>query len=437
MKKAKTGIAFMSLFFLGLLLLAPHVWGQGLPSASPEEVGFSFQRLERVDGLMQDFVDRKQISGVVALIARHGKIAYCKSFGMMDEGKAMSHDAIFRIASMTKPVTSVAVMMLVEEGLLLLNDPVSKYLPEFKNAVVLVSDGPGEDQFHLVPAKREITIRHLLNHTSGISYAFWGRKHLYSLYTKAGISDGLVQTEGTIAEGVQRIAMMPLMNHPGEAWEYGLNTDVLGRLVEVVSGMPLDRFFQERILSPLGMEDTYFFLPEEKLSRFSAVYTPNEQGGIDKLPEEPVRMGPVLFSSSWHYEGPRTYFSGGAGLVSTAADYVRFLQMLLNGGKLESVRLLGPKTVELMRRNHIGELDIFLRDPGYKFGLGFAVLDDPNRSGRIESKGEYNWSGFFYTRFWIDPQEDLIGIMMTQIRPNRHLDLDEKFRVLTYQAIMQ
>ena len=175
MKKTKTGIAFMALFFLAILLLAPHVWGQGLPSASPEEVGFSFQRLERVDGLMQDFVDRKQISGVVALIARHGKIAYCKSFGMMDDGKAMSRDVIFRIASMTKPVTSVAVMMLVEEGRLLLNDPVSKYLPEFKNAVVLVSDGPGEEQFHVIPAKREITIRHLLNHTSGISYGFWGR----------------------------------------------------------------------------------------------------------------------------------------------------------------------------------------------------------------------------------------------------------------------
>jgi CubicO group peptidase (beta-lactamase class C family) len=437
MRRTKPVFKSVVLFYLISLFLVPCVSSEGLPSAAPEEVGLSSQRLTRVDRVMQEFVDRRQISGTVALIARHGKIAYSKSFGTMDEGKPMTNDTIFRIASMTKPITSVAVMMLLEEGKVLLNDPVSKYLPEFKNPSVLVSDGPNEDQYHLVPAKREITIRHLLDHTSGISYGFWGRKHLARLYTDAGISDGLIQTEGTIGEGVKKLARMPLMNQPGEAWEYGLNTDVLGRLVEVVSGMPLDQFFQERIFKPLGMKDTYFFLPEEKRPRFAAVYTPNEQGGISRLPEGPVRMGPVLFSINWHYKGPRTYFSGGGGLVSTASDYVRFLQMLLNGGKLDGVQLLGPKVVELMTRNHIGDLDVFLRAPGYKFGLGFAVLADPDRSGRIESKGEYNWGGFFYTRFWIDPKEGLIGIFMAQMRPNQHLDLDEKFRVLTYQAIME
>ena len=434
-----TKAIFRSLFLAGviILLLTPGVLAQGLPSAKPEEVGLSAERLQRVDQLMQGFVDRRQVSGTVALIARQGKVAYFKSFGTMDEGKPMTNDTIFRIASMTKPITSVAVMMLLEEGKILLNDPVSKYLPEFKSPSVLVSDGPNEGQYHLVPVKREITVRHLLDHTSGISYGFWGRPHLSKLYADAGISDGLMQTEGTIAEGVRKLARMPLLNQPGESWEYGLNTDVLGRLVEVVSGMPLDQFFQERIFRPLGMKDTHFFLPEEKRARFAAVYTPSEQGGISKLPEGPVRMGPVLFSTSWHYRGPRTYFSGGGGLVSTTSDYVRFLQMLLNGGKLDDVQLLGPKTVELMTRNHIGDLDIFLRAPGYRFGLGFAVLVDPDRSGRIESKGEYNWSGFFYTRFWVDPKEDLIGIMMTQIRPNAQLDLDEKFRVATYQAIMK
>jgi CubicO group peptidase (beta-lactamase class C family) len=420
-----------------ILVLTPCVLAQGLPSAKPEEVGFSAERLQRVDQLMQGFVDRRQVSGTVALIARHGKVAYFKSFGMRDENRPMSNDTIFRIASMTKPVASVAMMMLIEEGKILLNDPVSKYLPEFKNPNVLVSDGAGEEQFHLVPAKRDVTVRQLLDHTSGISYGFWGRKHLAQLYAKAGISDGLIQTEGTIAQGVQKLARMPLLNQPGEAWEYGLNTDVLGRLVEVVSGMPLDQFFQERIFRPLGMQDTHFFLPEGDLSRFAAVYTPDEQGGIRKLPEGPVRMGPVVFSTNWHYEGPRTYFSGGAGLVSTTSDYLRFLQMLLNKGTLDGVRILGPKTVELMTRNHIGDLDIFLRAPGYRFGLGFAVLVDPDRSGRIESKGEYNWSGFFYTRFWVDSKEDLIGILMTQIRPNSQLDLDEKFRVATYQAIVE
>ena len=436
MKRTNAVFTRLLLFCMICLLLVPCVFAQGLPSAKPEEVGLSAERLQRVDQLMQGFIDRRQVSGTVALIARHGKVAYFKSFGMMDEGKPMTDDTIFRIASMTKPITSVAVMMLLEEGKILLNDPISKYLPDFKNPTVLVSDGSNEGQYHMVPAKREITIRNLLDHTSGISYGFWGRLHLAKLYADAGISDGLIQTEGTIAQGVQKLARMPLMNQPGEAWEYGLNTDVLGRLVEVVSGMPLDQFFQERIFKPLGMKDTYFFLPEEKRPRFAAVYTPSEQGGISKLPEGPVRMGPVLFSTNWHYKGPRTYFSGGGGLVSTTSDYVRFLQMLLNGGKLDGVPLLGPKTVELMTRNHIGDLDIFLRAPGYKFGLGFAVLADPDRSGRIESKGEYNWSGFFYTRFWVDPKEDLIGIFMAQMRPNQHLDLDEKFRVVTYEAIM-
>ncbi len=434
-----TKAIFRSLFLVGviILLLTPGVLAQGLPSVRPEEVGLSAERLQRVDQLMQGFVDRRQVSGTVALIARQGKVAYFKSFGTMDEGRPMTNDTIFRIASMTKPITSVAAMMLLEEGKILLNDPVSKYLPEFKNPSVLVSDGPNEGQYHLVPAKREIAVRHLLDHTSGISYGFWGRPHLSKLYADAGISDGLIQTEGMIAEGVRKLARMPLLNQPGESWEYGLNTDVLGRLVEVASGMPLDQFFQERIFRPLGMRDTHFFLPEEKRARFAAVYTPSEQGGISRLPEGPVRMGPVLFSTNWHYKGPRTYFSGGGGLVSTTSDYVRFLQMLLNGGRLDDVQLLAPRTVELMTRNHIGDLDIFLRAPGYRFGLGFAVLVDPDRSGRIESKGEYNWSGFFYTRFWVDPKEDLIGIMMTQIRPNAQLDLDEKFRVATYQAIME
>ncbi|MDH7499448.1 MAG: serine hydrolase domain-containing protein [candidate division NC10 bacterium] len=437
MKSVRLPSSWILTLCLILWVAIPHAQGQGLPTVLPEEVGLSSQRLERIDKLMQDYVDRGQVAGVIALIARHGKVAYSKSFGVMDEGKPMRADAIFRIASMTKPIVSVAAMILLEEGRILLNEPISKYLPEFKNPRVLVSDGPGEGQFHLVPAKREITIRHLLNHTSGISYGFWGRPHLYALYTQAGISDGLVQTESTIAEGVAKIAKMPLMNQPGEAWEYGLNTDVLGRLVEVVSGMPLDQFLAERIFKPLGMVDTHFFLPESKIPRLAAVYTPNERGGLRRLSDEPVQMGYERFSASWHYQGPRTYFSGGAGLVSTAADYLRFLQMLLNGGELNGVRILAPRTVELMSRNQIGGMDIYLRDPGYQFGLGFAVLTDPDRSGRMESRGTYEWGGFFYTRFWVDPQEDLIGILMPQIRPNRHLDLDGKFRVLTYQAIIK
>jgi len=423
-------------FLIGLFFVS-SLWAQGLPAAVPEDIGMSSKRLLRIDALMRDAVDQRQISGTVVLIGRHGKIGYLKSFGTMDEGmKPMATDAMFRIASMTKPVTSVAVMMLWEDGRFLLNDPVSKYLPEFKNPMVLVPEESDEAKYHLIPARREITIRHLLNHTSGITYAFWGRQHLTGLYRDAGVPNGLMQTKGTIADGVRTLARMPLLHHPGETWEYGLNTDVLGRLVEVVSGMPLDRFFQERIFRPLHMVDTHFFLPADKVARLAAVYTPNKEGGISKLPGGTIEIGTTIFTTDYPYEGPMTYLSGGAGLVSTAADYARFIQMLLNGGELEGVRLLAPRTVDLMTRNHTGDLDVYLRGDGYGFGLGFAVLVDPGKAGRIESKGEYNWGGFFYTKFWVDPREKLIAVMMAQLRPNNHVDIDKKLRVLTYQAII-
>jgi CubicO group peptidase (beta-lactamase class C family) len=427
---------FLAQFLVGLFFVS-SVWAQGLPTAVPEDIGMSSERLLRIDALMQDAVDQRQVSGTVVLIGRQGKIGYFKSFGTMDEGnKPMATDTMFRIASMTKPVTSVAVMMLWEDGRFLLDEPVSKYLSEFKNPMVLVPEESGGAEYHLVPAKREITIRHLLSHTAGITYAFWGRKHLTGLYRDAGVPNGLMHTEGTIADGVRTLASMPLMNHPGEAWEYGLNTDVPGRLVEVVSGMPLDQFFQERIFRPLQMVDTHFFLPADKVNRLAAVYTPNEDGGISKLPGGTIEIGTTIFTTDYPYEGPMTYFSGGGGLSSTTTDYARFLQMLLNGGELEGVRLLGPKTVDLMTRNHTGDFDVYLRGDGYGFGLGFAVLVDPDKSGRIESKGEYNWGGFFYTKFWVDPKEELIAVMMAQLRPNKQVDIDKKLRVLTYQTIL-
>jgi len=437
MKKIEGRVRMILAQFLVGLFFVSFVWAQGLPTTVPEDIGMSFERLLRIDDLMQGAVDQREISGTVVLIGRHGKIGYFKNFGTMDEGmKPMATDSIFRIASMTKPVTSVAVMMLWEDGHFLLDDPISKYLPEFKNPMVLIPEESDRAEYHLVPAKREITIRHLLSHTAGITYAFWGRKHLTGLYRDAEVPNGLMKTKGTIADGVRTLASMPLMNHPGEAWEYGLNTDVLGRLVEVVSGMPLDQFFEERIFRPLHMVDTYFFLPTDKVARLAAVYTPNKEGGLRKLPGGTIEIGTTIFTIDYPYEGPKTYFSGGGGLVSTASDYARFLQMLLNRGELEGVRLLGPRTVDLMTRNHTGDFDIYLRDDGYGFGLGFAVLVDPDKAGRIESKCEYNWGGFFYTRFWVDPKEKLIAIMMAQLRPYSHVDIDKKLRVLTYQAII-
>jgi CubicO group peptidase (beta-lactamase class C family) len=435
--------SLLNLFLLIFLFaFVPPVLAQELSVVKPQEVGLSSERLDRIHKTMQEHVDKNHIAGAVMLIARHGKVAYLESVGMRDiEAKTpMQTDTIFRIASMTKPITSLAVMMLYEEGHFLLSDPISKFIPEFKNPKVAVrsnSDSPLVPPYVLVPAKREITIRDLLTHTSGITYRFWGRDYFADLYKKAGVSDGLIQTEGTIADEVKKLAQLPLTNQPGEAYEYGLNTDVLGYLVEVASGKTLDKFFQERIFTPLGMNDTYFFLPEEKLPRLSAVYTTNETGGIKKLSDDPVQEGEhTIYSANFQYKGPRTFFSGGAGLVPTITDYYRFLQMLLNGGELNGVRLVSRKTVELMRSTHTGNLNMWLGYPGDGFGLGFGVVRDIGQAGdMVGSAGTYYWGGFFSTTFWIDPKEDLIGILMTQFRPFSPYSILKQFRVLTYQAV--
>ncbi len=428
-----------TLFLVAILLLAAcqdsGATQVGLPVAKPEKVGLSSERLARIDKVIQEYVDRDQIAGAVTLVARHGKIAHLGTYGManIEADKPMQANTIFRIASMTKPITSVAVMMLYEEGHFLLSDPISKYIPEFKNPQVLVPSSTG-DGYTTVPAKAEITIRQLLSHTSGISYLFFGREYIAELYRKAGISDGLTQTEGTIGDNVKRLAGLPLFSQPGEAWEYGLSVDVLGYFIEVISGMSLAEFFRERIFKPLRMEDTYFHLPEDKFSRLASLYTPVPEGGLDEFPETPVEFGYLVMSSTYHYSGPRTYYSGGGGLVSTASDYARFLLMMLNGGELEGVRLLSRKTVESMTANHIGDLRSLWF--GNKFSLGFGIYPDPGESGTLNSEGSYSWGGIFNTGFGVDPQEELIGIIMTQLYPNNQSDITDKFLVLAYQAIV-
>ncbi|MFC1554125.1 serine hydrolase domain-containing protein [candidate division KSB1 bacterium] len=434
--------------FLLLFLLIPSVSGQGLPKASPEELGLSPDRLERISIYMQDCVDKQLIPGVVTLVARHGKVAYLESFGMMDieTGTPMTNDAIFRICSMTKTITSVAIMMLYEEGHFLLTDPISKYIPEFNEPKVLVEISPGTSE--LVAANREITIQDLLTHTSGLTYKFMGIEPFAELYEKAGIKDGLSSNTETIGEMVEKLAKLPLMHHPGEAWNYSLSVDVLGRLIEVVSDKTLEDYFHEYIFKPLNMQDTYFYLPEEKVPRLASVYFPNKQGGLDKIDDmqveypsifvtsERVESGHLEFSTTYPYSTSRSYFSGGGGLSSTISDYSSFLQMLLNGGALDGTRLLGRKTVEFMKTNHTGDLKVGFGPDGYNFGLGFMIHSDPGSSGQIGSKGDYGWSGFFYTWFVVDPVEDMTFIMMTQMFPCFHLDIHEKFRVLAYQSIV-
>lgn len=425
-----------------LALLIQPVPAQSLPIAQPQEVGLSPGRLQRLDQAMQAYVDLKRLPGAVTLVARKGRIAHLRAYGMMDieANKIMRPDSIFRIASMSKAITSVAIMMLHEEGRLLLNDPLSKYLPEFQNMQVLVPNN-GKDAndaapYKLVPAKRPITIHHLLTHTSGISYKFAGKKYLADLYRQAGVSDGLSQTEGTLAQNVWKIAKQPLRSQPGEEWEYGLSTDVLGRVVEVVSGMSFADFLEQRVFKPLGMNDTYFFLPPEKVARLAAVYRPvsKENGGLEKYGDKPYDFGPLTFSASYPYSGPMSYYSGGAGLVSTAADYWRFLQMTLNGGELNGVRLLSRKSIELMTA---GVVSMGNPDDAYKFGLGFSVRQELGKARRLGSVGEYNWGGFFHTAFFVDPKEDLIAILLTQLYPAGDLDDQEKFRTLVYQSIVE
>ena len=414
---------------LGFLALSVCAIAQDLPAGKPESLGLSSERLERIGSAVQHDIDDKRIAGAVTLVVRHGHVAWFKSQGMMDReaGKPMAPDAMFRICSMTKPITSVAVMMLYEEGRFLLDDPVSKYLPEFKNPKVLVKPASGEP--YSIPATKGITIRDLLRHTSGITYNW--NDELGPMYNKAGVASGLLQFEGTIGDSVKHLASLLLLFNPGGRFEYSLGVDVLGRLVEVVSGKPLDEFFRSRIFEPLGMKDTYFYPPDNKLDRLATAYTYYPEKGLNRFPDTPITDGSFVYSADYPSRGPKKLFSGGAGLVSTAMDYARFCQMMLDGGKFGNTRLLSRKTVELMTQDQLGKIG-----PDQGFGLGFGVAGVKGPLSELGSVGEYNWGGFFYTEFTIDPKEQMIVVFMAQLHPTGDLTLNEEVNVLAYQAII-
>ncbi len=421
-------------------------WGGGLPSATPEEVGLSETRLARITSAMKDDVENGELRGALAMVARNGKVAYFETAGMADteNNVRMREDTIFRIYSMSKPITSVAVMTLFEEGRFFLNDPVSKYLPELAEMNVIVEDPPEASSgvFNLpdddpgersttsttladvttVPAEREMTVQDLLRHTAGFTYGFFGNSEVDQIYTQMGI----LTTEKTIAETVEKLSKIPLKHQPGKTWEYSVSVDVLGRFIEVIADQRFDEFLQDRIFGPLGMVDTGFYVPDEKLERFAQLYTPAPEGNG-------VVPAPQFFSRN--FVNNPTHHSGGGGMVSTASDYLRFCQMLLNGGELDGVRILSRKTVELMTADHTRDIDIAMRSRGYGFGLGFAVAEDIGRAGVLTSPGEYNWGGAAGTKFWIDPQEQLIGIYMVQILPHTGLTFGNEFKILAYQAI--
>ncbi|MFN7120289.1 MAG: serine hydrolase domain-containing protein [Saprospiraceae bacterium] len=428
--------AFMQKLSLAalLLLVILQSFAQPLPRTTPEMVGFSSQRLQRIDTAVNDFIKNDIMPGAVVLVARQGKIVHLKAYGMRDrEAKLpMTENTMFRIASMSKTITTAAALMLLEEGKFLLDDPLSMYIPAFAAPKVMVDHPSGEADSKLEEARSPILIRHLLNHTSGIAYGLFAKPQLSALYEDAGISDGISQTEGTLADWVEKIAKMPLSNHPGEAFEYGLNIDVLGRLIEIWSGMPLDQFLQKRIFQPLQMTDTHFFLTEQQASRLAAMYEPNSKGGLLRFPEETHKRGQGFISSSFPYKGPRTFFSGGGGLVSTAQDYARFAQMLVNGGTHNNIRLLSPRTVELMLSNQIGNFP-YPWVPGHRFGFGGYVNEN---AAELESVGTFGWSGYFSTYYWIDPKEKIVALLLTQVVPELPR-VENQFKNLIYQAIIK
>lgn len=421
-------LRFVATLILGLtvFVLSYSVFAFELQRTKPAEVGLSAERLERLGQVLQSYCDEKSAPGMVVLIARNGKVVYHRAFGKfrLDRPEPMPANAIFRIASQSKAVTSVAVMMLMEEGKLLLDDPVSKYIPEFKETYVAVKpEGKEVKGYSLVPAKRQITIRDLLTHTAGISY---GDGPAREEYLKAGIYGWfLTDKDMTIGELVKKLARLPFDAQPGEKFVYGYNTDILGYLVEVVSGMSLAEFVEKRITGPLGMKDTYFFLPESKVSRLTPAYGADENGQI-KMTEDPARS-PYIY-------GPRKCYSGGAGLLSTAEDYARFLLMLLNGGELGGVRILSPKSVELMTADHVGQL---YSGGTTGFGLGFWVTKSLGASGIPGTVGAYGWGGAYFTSYWVDPVEKLVAVFMIQLLPvpSSCSDLQNKFRTMVYQAI--
>jgi len=432
MHKKKMAIPKCRFLFACLLVVASVAVAaaQDLPAAKPESVGLSSERLERITSKVQQTIDDKRIAGAVTLVARHGKVVYFKSQGSLDReaNKAMRNDAIFRICSMTKPITSVAVMMLYEEGKFLLDDPISKYLPEFKNPKVFVKGANGHEPY-TIPASHEITVRDLLRHTSGLTY-HWN-EDLGDRYKAANVAHGLLQYDGTIEDNVKRLATIPLLFSPGTRWEYSLGVDVLGRLVEVASAMPLDEFFRKRIFDPLGMKDTYFYLPDNKVDRLAAAYTYYDDKGLQRFPDTPITEGATSYSADYPYRGPKKLFAGGAGLNSTAADYYRFCQMMLQGGKLGDVRLLSRKSVELMTHDQLGRIS-----EDQAFGLGFGIDGVKTPLKELSSPGTFAWGGFFYTAFTIDPKEDMIVIFMGQLHPTGGLTLDSEVHALAYQSIV-
>ena len=410
-----------------VFLLAQSVWAAEFRSISPAAAGFDRERLALIPSLLEEYVAAGRLPGASLLILKEGREVLRTTAGHADrEGeRPMASDTIFRIASQSKAIVSVAVMMLQEEGKLLIGDPVGNYLPEFSETTVAVANE--SDGYRVFPAERSITVRDLLLHTAGIGYGYgpgataWAESGIQGWY--------FAHRDEPIRETVRRMAALPMDAQPGSAFVYGYNTDILGALVEVVSGQPLDAFLERRLFEPLHMRDTHFYLPPGKQDRLAVVYSVDEGGELVRTPEVSAMIGQGAY-----VDGPRRSFSGGAGLLSTVRNYGRFLQMLANGGILDGARILSPKTVRLMTVDHLNGVDF---RPGQGFGLGFAVTLDPGARGVPASVGEYAWGGAYHTVYFVDPTESLVFVYMTQVLPATGLDDAGKLRALLYAALVE
>ncbi|MES2645762.1 MAG: serine hydrolase domain-containing protein [Bacteroidota bacterium] len=400
-----------------------------LKITEPELAGFSDVAIHRIDSLLQQYTNKHLIGGATALVAKDGKVVYYKAVGKRNfNNQPMERTDIFRIASQTKAITAVAVMMLYEQGKFLLDDPISKFIPSFANPVVIDSFIASDSSFTTRPAKREITIRDLLTHTSGIHYSQIGNKTFNAIYSKSGITSGIGVKGHILGEDIIKLGKLPLAHHPGEKFTYGLNSDVLGYLVEVASGQTLDKFFKSKIFDPLGMKDTYFFLPKEKQQRLTVLYGEDEAKLVVK------KEATFPLNGDWITDYPNTngtYFSGGGGLSSTAYDYSLFMQMMLNKGSYNGHRLLSPSTVEMMTMNQTAQFGL----PDANLGLGFGISTLKEKAKLGMSPGSYSWGGMFSSSYWIDPEKNIVAQLFINQLPMSHGAIHDKFKALVYAAL--
>lgn len=409
-----------------LLVFSSSLFAADFSRSRPERLGMSSERLAQLDTVLKSYVDAGQLAGQVVLVLRNGRIAFSAENGMRDleSGSPMTEDTIFRIASQTKAIVSTGIMILQERGQLDISHPLSRYFPEWEDMQVAVPNDRGG--YELEPAERPITLRNLLTHTGGMSY---GSGPAADRWAAAGFQGWyFANKDEPIGESIARMASLPLDAHPGKQWIYGYNTDILGAVIEKASGTDLNSFLRSEIFEPLGMDDTHFYLPDSKVDRLAVVYQPKRGGGIEAIPATDG-----MNSQGMYVNGPRTSFSGGAGLLSTADNYAKFLQMTLNGGELNGTRIVSRKTIELMTSNHLA--DIPFRG-GQGFGLGFSMVTDLGERGSLGSKGEYGWGGAYHSTYWVDPVENLVVVYLTQIIPATGLDDYAKLRSGIYQAII-